>query len=188
MWLKLEEDYQGKMQGKQLEEEEQEQNTHEYKGMNFEYHSDLFDKIDKAIVDYNIDLVEAKKNVEEVLTTCSTDSYANAKIAHQDFKKLKKYSGATYEWYQRKTTMLSNLLKDLKGECITLRRQHDEQDGEIDRLQEVNTYMERQLERARRKEEDLKDQLKENDEVLERQLDKARRKDEDLKDLLALGF
>jgi hypothetical protein len=29
LWLKLEEDHQGKMQGKQLEEEEQEQNAHE---------------------------------------------------------------------------------------------------------------------------------------------------------------
>ena len=51
-------------------------------------------------------------------------------------------------------------------------------------MQEENTYLERQLERARRKEEDLKDQLKEKDEVLERQLDKARRKEEDLKDQL----
>ena len=90
-------------------------------------------------------------------TTSSTNSYAHAKISPQDFKKLKKYSEATYEWYQRKTTMLSDLLKELKGECITLHKQHDEQDGEIDRLQEENNYLERQLERARRKEEDLKD-------------------------------
>ena len=176
------------MQGKQLEEEEHEQNTHEYKGMNFDYHSDLFDKIDKAIVEYSNDLAEVKKNMEELLskTTSSTDSYAyvHAKITHEDLKKLKKYSEATYEWYQKKATMLSDLLKELKGECITLHKQHDEQDGEIDRLQEENTYLERQLERARRKEEDLKDQLKEKDEVMERQLDKARRKEENLKDQL----
>ena len=143
LWLKLEEDHQGKMQGKQLEEEEQEQNTHEYKGMNFEYHSDLFDKIDNAIIDYTKDLAIAKKNVEEVLTTCHTDSYDNASISSPDFRKLKKYSTTTYQWYQRKTTMLSNLLKELKGECITLRRQHDVQDVEIDRLQEENNYLER---------------------------------------------
>ena len=92
--------------------------------MNFEYHSDLFDKIDKAIVEYSNDLAEAKKNVEELLSkpTSSTDSYAyiHAKITDQDLKKLKRNSEATYEWYQKKTTKLYDLLKELKGECITL--------------------------------------------------------------------
>ena len=130
LWLKLEEDYQGKLQGKQLEEEEQEQNTHEYKGMNFDYHSALFDKINKAIVEYNNDLAKAKKNVEELLskTTSSTDSYAyiHAKITHEDLKKLKRDIDASYRWYQKKTTNLSDLLKELKDECITLHKQHDE--------------------------------------------------------------
>ena len=99
LWLKLEEDHQGKMQGKQLEEEEQEQNTHEYKGMNFEHHSELFDKIDNTIVEYTNNLALAQKKVEEALKTCSTDSYDNARISSPDFRKLKKYSGATYQWY-----------------------------------------------------------------------------------------
>ena len=50
------------------------------------YHSTLFDKIDKAIVEYNTDLAEAKKNVEELLSkkTSSTNSYAyiHANITH----------------------------------------------------------------------------------------------------------
>ena len=106
--------------------------------------------------------------MEEVLTTCSTDSYENASISSPDLRKLKKYSGATYHWYQTKTTILSDLLKELKGECITLRKQHDVQDVEIDRLQEENNYLERQLERARRKEEDLKNQLEEKDKAYQK--------------------
>ena len=110
-------------------------------------------KLIKAIVEYNIDLAEAKKDVEELLskTTSSTDSYAyiHAKITHEDLKKLKRDIDASYRWYQKKRTDLSDLLKELKDECITLHKQLDEQDGEIDRLQEENTYLERQLERAK---------------------------------------
>ena len=106
--------------------------------MNLVYHSPLFDKIDKAIVEYNTDLAKAKKNVEELLskTTSSTDSYAyiHAKITHEDLKKLKRDIDASYRWYQKKTTDLSDLLKELKDECITLHKQLDEQVGEIDRL------------------------------------------------------
>jgi hypothetical protein len=55
LWLKLEADYQGKLQGKQVEEEqEQEQDNHEHKGMNLVYHSPLFDKINKVVVRYDI--------------------------------------------------------------------------------------------------------------------------------------
>ena len=83
--------------------------------MNFEHHSELFDKIDNTIVEYTNNLAFAQKNVEEALKKCSTDSYDNASISSPDFRKLKQYSGATYQWFQSETRILTGLLKQLKG-------------------------------------------------------------------------
>ena len=94
MWLKLEGDYEGKLQGKQVEEEqEQEQDTHEHKGMNLVYHNPLFDKIDEATVQYDIDLSTTRKDLEELLSkvTSTTDwfSSTHAKVSHKDLKDIK---------------------------------------------------------------------------------------------------
>ena len=106
LWLKLEGDYQGKLQGKKIEEEqEQGQDTHEHKGMNLVYHNFLFDKIDKAIVEYDIDLPIVRKDLEKLFSkaTSSIDSYQyiHAKITHEDLKKLKKHIEASFRWYQK---------------------------------------------------------------------------------------
>ena len=195
LWLKLEADYQGKLQGKQVEEEkEQEQDIHEHKGMNLVYQSPLFDKIDKAIVKYDIDLSTIRKDLEELLSkaTSSTDcfSYTHAKVSYNDLKDIKRHIEVSFGWYQKKATNLSNLLKVIKDECITLHEQLNEKkeevenpksefEEEIDNLKVDNVNLRLQLEEARRKEEGLKDQLDEKDkyfQMLEMEVVELRKK------------
>ena len=181
LWLKLEADYQGKLQGKQVEDKhEREPNP-------------IYGEVDKSLVEDERKLLKVSENVERELqeiVKCAKKVFSGLliseiRIREDEFCKVKDQVVDSLEKHQQRTKGLKDLLKRLKDENTHLLVQLGEKDEEIDRLKDEVSQQEgdlrTQLEEARRKEEILKDQLDEKDkayQMLETEVVELRKKAE----------
>jgi DNA repair ATPase RecN len=184
LWLKLEGDYQGKMQGKQIEDEPKTEPD------------PIYDEVDKVLADDENKLMNdskdtendlqgfIKNNITSVYTGIGTYC-SKVQVKKEEFIKFKDHVVDSFQKHQQRIKEVKDLLRRLKDENTRLLVQLGEKDEEINRLQEEETddaNLESQLEESKRKEEVLKDQLEKKDEALQRQLERARLKEEDLKE------
>ena len=168
LWLKLEEDYQGKVQGKQLEDEHETKPNH------------IHEEVDQALAKDEMNLIKDSLEVEEMLKRIMRSSnkkstyFPTSRIMEIHDDKLTEVKDQVVKASQQNEQRLKevkDLLRRLKDEYNCVIPKMDEKDGEINRLQEEvadEANLESQLEEARKKEEVLKDQLEKKDEALQR--------------------
>ena len=132
LWLKLEADYQGKLQGKQVEDkQERELDT-------------TYGEVDKALAEDEPKLLKVSENVERELQEIVKRAkkvfsgllISEIRIREDEFCKVKDQSVDSLEKHQQRTKGLKDLLKRLKDENTRLLIQLGEKDEEIDRLKE----------------------------------------------------
>ena len=187
LWLKLEGNYQGKVQGKQLEDEQE------------RILDPIHDEVNKALAEDDEKLIKDSENAEREMRDIINKGEGlfvgalTIKVNEKDIIKAKNQLMDSLQKYQLRTKELKDLLKKLKDENSHLLVLIDEKDEEIDKLKEEvsnqeevedDAHLGRELKEARRKEEVLKDQLEKKNEALEKQLERARWKEEDLKEQL----
>ena len=168
LWLKLEGDYQGKVQGKQIEDEQ-------------EIEPDpIYGEIDKALAEDDAklikDLENAERELQDIIKSARKaysviNSSTMIKFKIGELVKVKDQAVDSLQKHQQRTKDLKDLLKRLKDENTHLLAQLDEKDGEIDRLQEEvadDAHLKTQLEEAKRVREVLKDQLDEKEKAYQK--------------------
>ena len=132
LWLKLEADYQGKLQGKQVEDEQETKPD------------PIYGEVDKALAEDERKLMKVSENVERELQDIVKHAKkvylglptSEIRIREDEFCKVKDQVVDSLEKHQQRTKGLKDLLKRLKDENTRLLVQLDEKDEEIDRMKD----------------------------------------------------
>ena len=161
LWLKIEEDYQGKVQGKQLEDKQETKPD------------PIHEKVDQALAKDEMNMIEESVNVEGRLKYIIKNSVrvpthfppsTYIEVIKKDLTKAKDHVVKLSQQHEQRTKEVKDLLRRLKAENTRLLVQLGEKDEEIDKLKDEESSQERiegdlrtQRDESRRKEEILKD-------------------------------
>ena len=118
LWLKLEEDYQGKVQGKQLEDEQETEPD------------PIYDEVDKALADDERKLMndseDAENELENIIIKDAKKIYtgfntvSEIRIRETDFAPIKNHVVDSLHKLQQRITEVKDLLRKLKDENTRL--------------------------------------------------------------------